>query len=1060
MNNVDESAESLEKRNILSIMNTNARSLCPKMNSLIECFEELSVDIAVVTETWLKAGPDLDQMVSDLSLGSGIGSVVLNRDANPTTGVAYGGVAVFYKKKIGNLKPINYPNPEKYEVLGTSRKIVIIAAYLPPNYTVPRGTACMEYVEDLIVEVKRRFSDPYIVLAGDFNQWRVEESLVEFADISEVPVGPTRGDREIDRIFCNMGRSVATSGTVPPLDSGPQNTHSDYRIAYSTFRLQRQQTFEWITYSYRLCTDESRRDFGSWIMTQDWAEVLQAAGPNEKARAYQDHIDAAMDAFFPVRTTRRKSTDPPWLNKAILKKIARRNRIYLKEGKSPLWHYMKKEIEKTIKERKGNFMQLKKEQLTAKDASRSFFRLVKAFNTPEKPQSFDVRSLCPGMTDDQVAEELAVFFNRISAEFDPLSEVDTPAAPDRQIPPLSVHEVAGRVRRFRKPKSMVSGDVFPALLTTYADFFAVLLTSIYNDIIRTNEWPDDWKTEYVTVIPKNSSPQTFADLRNISCTRLISKIMESYVLEWAGQEVACKYNQYGGVKGCSGTHMLINVWQKILTNLEDRRAGVVLTSIDYAKAFNRLSFQHCLRAFAKRGASSPILRLIASFLTNRTMTVKVSRSWSVPRPVTGGCPQGSILGVLLFNLTVDDLEDGSDFVEFVDRPAVGLPDEEEEDYDTARPDNRAWCDSPVSPALNLGDDPTGGLDEMYGETDKVASTPVTGGVSLLFTPSPIPDHAPWLQLDESDVLPERGIARVVYSSEEDITPPPEPTKTCLGEWHQRKVAVNKYVDDNLQEEGINFENAEQIGNRKFKHAVASQNVFRMIVRNAERKGMKVNTSKTGMLCVSDSLNTENHAYLYDRDGEKIESGNSLKVLGWHFSPKPTVGAHIDALKRRFRERYWTLRHLKHNGFTKEDLVKVYVAVIRPVAEYMLEVFHSMLTDAQDESIERLQVHALKCIFGPGISGRRMRERAGLETLRTRRIERCDRFAKKCAEDPRFEHWFPENMSGRSTRNREKYKEEYARCNRLYNSPIFYMRRRLNGKEGKSYGVRNKEFREG
>ena len=276
----------------------------------------------------------------------------------------------------------------------------------------------------------------------------------------------------------------------------------------------------------------------------------------------------------------------------------------------------------------------------------------------------------------------------------------------------------------------------------------------------------------------------------------------------------------------------------------------------------------------------------------------------------------------------------------------------------------------------------------------------------------------------------------------------------------KPVEVNKYVDDNLQEETINFENAELVGNQKYKHAVATQNVFRHIVRNAERKGMKVNAGKTNMISISDSLNTKNDAYIFDRDGAKISSTNSLKVLGWHFSDKPTVSAHLQVLKRRFRERYWTLRHLKHNGFSESDLVKVYTAVIRPVAEYMLEVFHSMLTDAQEEELERLQTHALKCVYGPGLSGRRMRELAGIPTLRERRIIQCDKFARKCAVSPRFDHWFPERETGRKTRSSEKYKETYARCKRLYNSPVFYMRRRLNGKDGKTYGERNKQFRDG
>ena len=351
-----------------------------------------------------------------------------------------------------------------------------------------------------------------------------------------------------------------------------------------------------------------------------------------------------------------------------------------------------------------------------------------------------------------------------------------------------------------------------------------------------------------------------------------------------------------------------------------------------------------------------------------------------------------------------------------------------------------------------------------GPYEELASTPTAEeeGPIFNFSPSPITDgQRIGFALDRSDIGTNGPPRRVVYSSEEDLTPPPEPTRTCLGPWVQPRVEVNKYVDDNLQEESVNFENVLSVNGMKNKHAVATQNVFRHIVRCAERKGMKVNASKTNMICISDSLNHTTMAHIYDRDGGKIESGQSMKVLGWHFSTKPTVEAHLKVVRRRFRERYWTLRHLRHNGFNTEELVKVYKAIIRPVAEYMLEVFHSMLADWQDEGLERLQTHALKCIFGPGISGRRMRDMAGLETLRERRITQCDKFAAKCVASDRFSDWFPKCMNRRSARRGgDVYKEEYARCNRLYNSPLFYMRRRLNGKEGKTYGSRNKEYREG
>ena len=239
---------------------------------------------------------------------------------------------------------------------------------------------------------------------------------------------------------------------------------------------------------------------------------------------------------------------------------------------------------------------------------------------------------------------------------------------------------------------------------------------------------------------------------------------------------------------------------------------------------------------------------------------------------------------------------------------------------------------------------------------------------------------------------------------------------------------------------MSVENVVAVEGVKDKHAVRSQNVFRHIVRRAERKGMKVNASKTNVICISDSQNFDVRAHFFDSDGTKISSGPKMKILGWHFSSSPTVAAHVEVIKRRFRERYWVLRHLKRNSFSPEDLIKVYKSIVRPVADYMQEVYHSMLTDRQDEEIERLQTHVLKCVYGPRLSGRRMRQMADVTTLRNRRIEAVDKFAAKNSDSDRFYKWFPKNERRRSTRRADEYVEEYARCNRLFFSPLFYMRR--------------------
>ena len=122
-------------------------------------------------------------------------------------------------------------------------------------------------------------------------------------------------------------------------------------------------------------------------------------------------------------------------------------------------------------------------------------------------------------------------------------------------------------------------------------------------------------------------------------------------------------------------------------------------------------------------------------------------------------------------------------------------------------------------------------------------------------------------------------------------------------------------------------------------------------------------------------------------------------------------------------------------------------------------YHPMLTDEQDQAVERLQAQALKNIYGYRDSYAVMRKKAGVTTHRARRIELCDKFAEKAVANPRFGHeWFPER-TGRSGRHGERYKELPARTDRLFNSPLYYYRRRLNGKPGKTYGPRNRKYRE-
>ena len=154
------------------------------------------------------------------------------------------------------------------------------------------------------------------------------------------------------------------------------------------------------------------------------------------------------------------------------------------------------------------------------------------------------------------------------------------------------------------------------------------------------------------------------------------------------------------------------------------------------------------------------------------------------------------------------------------------------------------------------------------------------------------------------------------------------------------------MDNHVQALKINTETVLTLDSVRDKHAVISQNTFRRVLVRVESRGMVVNTSKTGILCVSDALSFRAEGHIYGADDTQISSDGttSLKILGFHFSKTPTVHAHVESLRRRFFSQWWILYHLKHHGFNREELVTVYKSIIRLVFDYCAVVYHTLLTD--------------------------------------------------------------------------------------------------------------------
>jgi hypothetical protein len=207
--------------------------------------------------------------------------------------------------------------------------------------------------------------------------------------------------------------------------------------------------------------------------------------------------------------------------------------------------------------------------------------------------------------------------------------------------------------------------------------------------------------------------------------------------------------------------------------------------------------------------------------------------------------------------------------------------------------------------------------------------------------------------------------------------------------------------------------------------------------------MKINVKKTKLIAISDAKTFDPVCYIKTQNEEIIESARDpIKILGFTFSGTPSVGAHVNSIVSKARRRYWVLRHLRRFGFDNQELLQVYMSLIRSVIEYCSVVYHSMLSQEMEKQLERVQSQALKIIYGFGFSYNDLLEKTGIEKLSDRRLKAIDKFTAKCI-DGKFSGWFPKAATRRSARNPRPYVEKHARCDRLKDSPLYFMRRRLN-----------------
>jgi hypothetical protein len=195
------------------------------------------------------------------------------------------------------------------------------------------------------------------------------------------------------------------------------------------------------------------------------------------------------------------------------------------------------------------------------------------------------------------------------------------------------------------------------LIKAFSDKIAEPLSTIFNNITKIGKFPSYWKQGFVTPVPKKYTNLTFASVRPLTLTSVFSKLYEGFLSDCLKVQIYPRVDvrQFGNLRKTSTAHYLVHLVHTIKSNLEKPNVWLNLALIDFQKAFDLVDYTTISRSLLVNLEIIPLLlNIVTSFLSNRSQVVKHKNIFSNPLPIYCGIPQGTLLGPLLFLVTINN----------------------------------------------------------------------------------------------------------------------------------------------------------------------------------------------------------------------------------------------------------------------------------------------------------------------------------------------------------------------------------------------------------------------
>lgn len=251
-----------------------------------------------------------------------------------------------------------------------------------------------------------------------------------------------------------------------------------------------------------------------------------------------------------------------------------------------------------------------------------------------------------------------------------------------QIPMFSKEEVDTAISR-AQGKNTVPGidSISNKIIGAVHNSNPSILWDLFNVCLRRGSFPTRWKRARIVLLRKGQKPLGIPSTYRPVCLLCdTGKVLESLLARRLQEHIDTRGglcpNQYGFRKGAS-TDDAVRALNEKLRAATSRGEFAVAISLDIKNAFNTITWSKVMDALRTWDVPQYLRRMFKSYFTGRTAEISAPHSDSgfLEIPITGGVPQGSVVGPLLWNLTFNEvlnlpMQEGSELFGFADDTLV------------------------------------------------------------------------------------------------------------------------------------------------------------------------------------------------------------------------------------------------------------------------------------------------------------------------------------------------------------------------------------------------------